>query len=500
VRQALTPVVTPAWGDTACDWSSDDERIAAVDENGVITGVAAGETIIRAKTESGCEAQAQIRVYKPVEEIRLTQGTTNLTLNVVDHPTMQIDAAAYPEDATHKDFSYESDNEAVVSVSDTGVMTVQGAGKATVTISARYTSGEPVTLPLQVTVVPYDFSGETLPEVSPMTYTGSVLTPSLSFMIGDRYLWKNTDYTMTNNGTSSLGQHTYTITGMGLFTGTLTGTYEIVEMRPTLSYSGNTIFEYGSVSLNPSSNALSKVKYKYALASDPQTWITGRPKEVGEYIQQFYIPDSYGVIGCEVLVNIRIVNSFAKEVTASAKTIHLYAGQTVDVKIGFVLEEGVTYFNPTMYVSTVDENGVIASASMRTSDTKYLRLITAASAEGEAEVTVYRYGKATDEVRIKVYVHPNPQTFRLPMIAQVEEEAFVNTSANVIRLEGKQVSIGARAFKDSAALWQVVLPKGEAVVAPDALEGTEAVLVCPSFNSQAAISAQESGLPYVAGN
>ena len=500
-QKALTVAVTPSWADTACEWFSDDENIATVDKNGIVTGVAIGTTVIRAKAESGCEAEAQVIVFKPVEEIRLTEGTANLTLNVIDNPTLQIHAEAYPADATNRELVYESSDEGVVSVDENGLITVWSTGMADITISNHYTAGAPATLTLQVNVVPYDISSATPPEVSPFSYTGYVQTPSLSFVIGDRVLLQNIDYTFQNLGTAQLGEHSYTLTGKGLFTGTLTGTYEIVEFKPTLTYSGKTIHEYGKVSINPSSNALGKVKYAYAPESDPETWTDGKPSEVGSYIVRIYIPDSYGVIGSELQIPMRIVNSYVKSITPSAQTIHLYAGQSATAQITFEMVEGSPFTLPNAYASKSDANSVISTWSYSMAGNSYrINMKASTSTVGEAEITLQRSDKSDEQVCLKIYVHQNPSIFRLPAIAQIEEEAFANTAANVIYLEGESVEIGTRAFYDSDALWQVVVPNGNATVSPDTFDATEAVLVCPSFTSQAALAAGEAGLPYIVVN
>lgn len=497
----LTPVVTPVWADTACKWTSDDETIATVDQNGVITGVALGETIIRAESESGATAEATVNVFKPVEEIRAGETGRTLTLNVMDHQGLQIDAFVYPEDATFTALCYQSANEDVVMVDDNGQLLIVGVGETLVTVSSRYTvSGQPAVLTVRVKVVPYDFSSVPAPEKMNLAYSGSAQTPSVKFVIGEKTLTRYVDYNITNNGNSQLGEHTYTLTGIGLFTGTITGTYEIVELVTQITYTGQPVLEYGKTSIYISTNAsTSKVKYAYALASEPETWIDGKPAELGEYLLRIYIPDAYGIVGCETLVPIRIVTSKVKEIVPSAKIIHLTAGQSVNVKISMILEEGVTS-EPSLRLSKTDANSVISTYSMKNTSAYDYVLLKASSREGEAEIRVYRSDKTTDEVRIKVYVHQSAKEFQLPKVAQLKEEAMMQTAANIVRLQRAPLTIGARAFKDSSDLWQVVVPTGEIILAPDMLEGTEAVLVCPSFTSDAADAAEEAGVAYVTGN
>ena len=365
-------------------------------------------------------------------------------------------------------------------------------------ISSSYTSGEPVTLTLRVTVEPYDFSSVPAPELAPLPYSGSTQTPNVKLVIGEKTLVRYTDFTLTNHGTSKLGEHSYTLEGTGMFTGTITGTYEIVELQSNVTYIGNAVHEYGKVNLSISSNASSRVKYAYALKSDPETWVDGKPKELGEYIVRFTIPEVYGVIGSETTAEIRIVSSYIKEITASAKTIHLLAGQSVRVRIGLDLEEGVTSFNPSLYLSKTDTSSILSSANTTTSGgVRQVILRASSTAEGEADVRIYRSGKATDEVYIKVYVHKAGSTFQLPNIAEIRDEAFMETAANTIQLSSTTQSIGARAFKNASQLWQVIIPKDLTAIAADVLDGTEAVLLCPSVSSPSSAAAEEAGIPYV---
>ena len=57
-RIVLTPEITPADAETTLTWTSDDEGIATVNANGVVTGIAEGLAIITVSTSNGLTSNA----------------------------------------------------------------------------------------------------------------------------------------------------------------------------------------------------------------------------------------------------------------------------------------------------------------------------------------------------------------------------------------------------------------------------------------------------------
>jgi len=64
----LTVTILPEDADTAVTWASSDDSIAAVDENGVVTGVSVGTAAITAATVNGLTATCQVTVSERPHE------------------------------------------------------------------------------------------------------------------------------------------------------------------------------------------------------------------------------------------------------------------------------------------------------------------------------------------------------------------------------------------------------------------------------------------------
>lgn len=141
-------------------WTSDDETIATVDENGVVTGVSEGETTITATTvDGGFIDTCQVNV---VERIRVTEINLDKTeITIEGNGEEVISASVFPVDADIKDIRFVSSNEEVVKLSnekynpETGVtsVTVESVTPGTAVITAYSVSDEEVTATCNVEVV-----------------------------------------------------------------------------------------------------------------------------------------------------------------------------------------------------------------------------------------------------------------------------------------------------------------------------------------------------------
>ncbi len=125
----LTATVTPADADDpSITWSSTNEDVATVDENGLVTAIADGSAYINASNASGSFARCHVVVETPyvaIEKIELSQSQAEL----VRGTDLQLTATVYPENATDKSVYWRTGNQAVATV-DNGKVTAVGAGTA----------------------------------------------------------------------------------------------------------------------------------------------------------------------------------------------------------------------------------------------------------------------------------------------------------------------------------------------------------------------------------
>ncbi len=120
-------------------WSSDNEAVATVDENGLVTALSVGEANVSATTLDGSNltATCMVTVSKFVTSIAITPGDATLT----DGETLHLTVSVLPDDATHKDVIWTSSNEDVVSVDDNGMITALYGGSAIIKAAATDGSG-----------------------------------------------------------------------------------------------------------------------------------------------------------------------------------------------------------------------------------------------------------------------------------------------------------------------------------------------------------------------
>lgn len=116
-------------------WESSVPGVAMV-EDGVVTAVRSGKTVITAKAD-GFEAQCEVKVQTSVKEVHLNVTEQTVYQNQTEEP-FQIRATVLPADADDGTLSYRSDNELVASVSSKGLVTMTGGcGTAVITVEAK---------------------------------------------------------------------------------------------------------------------------------------------------------------------------------------------------------------------------------------------------------------------------------------------------------------------------------------------------------------------------
>ncbi len=115
-------------------WTSSDEGVATVDENGVVTGVSEGSATITASA-GGKSASCVVTVNAAV--IPVTSITLNRdTATVAEDGTVTLTATVSPGNATNPTVTWTSSDESVATVDANGVVTGVSEGTATITASA----------------------------------------------------------------------------------------------------------------------------------------------------------------------------------------------------------------------------------------------------------------------------------------------------------------------------------------------------------------------------
>ena len=147
--ETLTATVTPADAtNKKVTWKSSNEAIATVDANGIVIGVAAGTATITVTTEDGgYTATCAVEVINFVNVTGVTLNKTSTTIAVGASETLT--ATVTPDNATFKNVTWKSSNEAVATVDANGKVTGVKAGTATITVTT-VVGGETATCAVEV--------------------------------------------------------------------------------------------------------------------------------------------------------------------------------------------------------------------------------------------------------------------------------------------------------------------------------------------------------------
>ena len=133
-------------------WTSDNEEVATVDENGLVTAVSAGEANITATAVDGSGVTATCKVTvtpKLVTSVILDESELTIEKNF----TEQLTATVAPDDADNLSLTWTSDNEEVATVDENGLVTAVGEGTATITATANDGSGVAASCVVTVTFI-----------------------------------------------------------------------------------------------------------------------------------------------------------------------------------------------------------------------------------------------------------------------------------------------------------------------------------------------------------
>ena len=116
--------------DKSVSWSSSDNTIASVNQNGKVTALKSGNVIITAKAGEK-SATCSVTITTPVESVSLNQTSVDLEVG----QTTTLVASINPSDADEKTVEWITSNVAVATVAD-GVVTAVSAGNAIITAKA----------------------------------------------------------------------------------------------------------------------------------------------------------------------------------------------------------------------------------------------------------------------------------------------------------------------------------------------------------------------------
>lgn len=222
-------------------WSSGDSKVATVSNNGRVTAVKVGTTIIKcaAVDGSGKYGECRITVEEPIHVTNIDVYPTNIKLNVRDQYSLSYTVT--PNNATYKNVWWRSSNSFVATVNGSGTVTAVGYGEADITCFSEENSNVSAKCHVVVNTVPVksitlDQSSAILGLSEKKQLTATVL-PTNATALTPKWESSNPEIAEVNdNGlvtAKSEGETTITCSAMdnsGVFA---TCTIEVQNIRPT---------------------------------------------------------------------------------------------------------------------------------------------------------------------------------------------------------------------------------------------------------------------------
>ncbi len=136
--------------DDSIRWSSSDESVATVDQDGSVTAVKPGTAYIIASSEADSKVEARCKVtVKPVLASKITLSTKYVKLAAGQ--SMTVKAAVAPADTTDKTVKWTTSSSKVAKVSSKGTIKAVAPGKTTIT--AKTTNGKTAKVTVRVSPV-----------------------------------------------------------------------------------------------------------------------------------------------------------------------------------------------------------------------------------------------------------------------------------------------------------------------------------------------------------
>ena len=131
IRTLSATVLPDNASDNAVRWTTSDNSVVSVDQNGTITAIGGGKATITASA-GGVSASCSVDVYVPVSSISLSANLLSLSKGA----SAVLTATVSPEDAMDKSVQWNSDNPSIATVDQNGKVTAINGGRAKITASA----------------------------------------------------------------------------------------------------------------------------------------------------------------------------------------------------------------------------------------------------------------------------------------------------------------------------------------------------------------------------
>ena len=183
VNQApsFSPTISPS-GTTnkKVKWTSSDEKIAVVSENGIVTPVKNGTCKIIATTTDGTNLSAFVDLTVNIPPTTIKLDKSSYTFN--DTKNMQLKATILPTQASNTKLNWTSDNKSVATVDGNGVVTPVKNGTCNITATTadgtNIKGNCNITVDFKVTSISFSTTSYTITSVNQTPSFRAIISPS----------------------------------------------------------------------------------------------------------------------------------------------------------------------------------------------------------------------------------------------------------------------------------------------------------------------------------
>ena len=410
----LKVIITPSDARNDVTWQSDDPSIAIVDDQGIVTGISVGTTLIKATTNDGTNLMAFCIVNVTPKQVKsIIIDKDEMTLERGE--SAQLSVTVYPQDADDSSVEWSSENNEVATVDSKG--TVVAISSGTTIIRATTNDGSNLTAECQVTVTSLKATGISIDRTEATLERDATLQLTATVMPEDAG-----DKSVTwSSGNSKVA----TVDGSGLVTAVAAGTAII---RATTNDGSNLTAEC-QVTVTPlKATGISIDRTEATLERDATLQLTATvtPDDADDRTVTWSSADS-GIVrvdgaglvtavsvgtttitattgdgtgltaSCTVTVTPKIVQS----ITMDEEALNLERGETTRLTVIVTPQDAddvsVTWYSNNSGVATVDDGGRVTAIEVGTA------VITATTNDGSglsAKCTVTVTPKEVDDISI----------------------------------------------------------------------------------------------------
>ena len=391
----IKPTIYPSTANykTGIKWTSSNNDIAVVDENGFVTGISNGDVTITATTENGKTATWNVTVISTPLSIGLDKE--NVTLDISTNKTYQFKATIYPSTAnTDIGLTWSSSDNSVATVNKDGVVTGVKNGTTVITVvteNKKVTSASvtvqtsPVSISISPSSATIDLSAE-----NKSVQLKATISPNTT-NIKDKITW-----TSTNNNIA-------TVDSNGLVRGYANGTVTITATTANGKSTKATI----TVQTSPTSITLStnKIVLEKYTNKNYQLKATVRPTNANVYTNVSWTSSNNGIVTVNGNGYVTAIGTGTATITATTgnglsarctvvvenKVQRITASpNSAAIKVGDTFTSKITYSpsDTTEQIVCVNSNSKVISTNMIASGNGTYNLTVNGIAIGNATITI----------------------------------------------------------------------------------------------------------------